>query len=499
VNLASTTAPPLKNTTSVSCSFDGLDSRLLRWVDYEQTVNERLNNEGVFRPIDHRSNSVKPHLRPEQRPVWELRAISLPLHLVRCYGPVDASLRAAFGLAPPKNCALLFFHPQPPAAQLRLIRKYGCHRVSGVAVTPTASLRSLVAWRRDGDGAPGVLKLSLGATVGGTRRAFRERQIAGGVVVSSVFETIPVADRERLGLDWFPELAGAVETGGGHGWLLRQMPRLLTQPGSTSLVPAFALISRRSDREPLLVSLIRRSKQNPETFLMDRLIRPYVNALAYLLFEHGLQHEGHTQNVLFEVDEKENLTGRLVLRDFSDASVNIAFRIAKGKPLPTFLRGFLPQRPPFPFTRMAADYATNFRRPRIFRGFDTVERYGLWGFVWPINTSVARFFKGYNSSKVERRYLELWQQAAIDYLGIKPLFRKEPKGLATDETIACFLREVDWPGLGAKPGTLCDTAEPLLVEGRMRRRPGRLYQRLECAWGDLFISDGLPGFFRPAF
>jgi hypothetical protein len=250
---------------------------------------------------------------------------------------------------------------------------------------------------------------------------------------------------------------------------------------------------------PLLVSLIRRSKQNPETFVIDRLIQPYVNALAYLLFEQGLQHEGHTQNVLFEVDEKERLTGRLVLRDFSDASVNIAFRIAKGKPLPTFPRWFLPQRPPFPFTRMAADYATNFRRPRIFRGFDTVERYGLWGFVWPINTSVARFFKGYNSSKVERHYLELWQQAAIDFLGIKPLFRKEPKGLATDETIACFLRQVDWRGLGAKPGTLCDTAEPLLVEGRMRRRPGRLYQRLACAWGDLFISDGLPGFFRPAF
>ena len=127
-----------------------------------------------------------------------------------------------------------------------------------------------------------------------------------------------------------------------------------------------------------------------------------------------------------------------------------------------------------------------------------VERYGLWGFVWPVNTSVARFFKGYNSTKVERHYLELWQQAAIDFLGIKPLFRREPKGLATDETIACFLRQVDWRGLGAKPGALCDSAEPLLVEGRMRRRPGRIYQRLECAWGELFISDGLPGFFRPA-
>ena len=50
----------------------------------------------------------------------------------------------------------------------------------------------------------------------------------------------------------------------------------------------------------------------------------------------------------------------------------------------------------------------------MYRGLDTVETYGLRNFVWVVNTSVARFLPSYDSASVERRYLELWQQAAMD-------------------------------------------------------------------------------------
>lgn len=480
-------------------SSDGLDGRMLRWLDYEQTVNERLINEAVHVPIDDRSNTVRPHLRPERRPVWDLEVVWLPKDLVRCYGAVDANIRAAFGIDAPKDWTPLFLHPQPPGAHRRLCREYGSHRLRAIAATPTSSYRSVVAWSRSGDREPVLLKLSIGAIIGRVRRAFREDQIARGVVISSLFDTIPLADRRRLGLDWFTEPAGVAETRSGHGWLLRRLPRFLTEPGTTSVIPVFALISRRADRLPLLAMLIGRSKQTPEAFVVNRLIRPYVNAMAYLLFEQGLQYEGHTQNVLVKVGERDELTGGLVLRDLSDTTVNIAFRLAKGKAFPVFPSGCLPQAVPFPLAGNAADYLCNFHRSRIFRAFDTVERYGLWGFVWPINSSLARFFPGYDSNLVERRYLELWQQAAIDYLQLRPLFRKKPKGMATDEAIAYYLRQTDWRSLGATPAHLSDTAQALLIEGRMRRRGGPVYDRLECAWGDLFISNGLPGFFRPAF
>jgi hypothetical protein len=244
------------------------------------------------------------------------------------------------------------------------------------------------------------------------------------------------------------------------------------------------------------VDLVREAKRPPEEFVTHSLMRPYVKAMAYLLFDQGIQYEGHSQNVLVEMDVRGRLTGRLVLRDFSDSTVNIALRVARGKALPLFPSAFLPRRTPFFISTIAADFNVE-KRWRTFRGFDTVKRYGLLGFVWSINTSMARYVDGYDARQVEREYLDLWRQAAVDYLKLKPMFRG--KGIATDETIACFLSRVDWTAMGATRSTLPDAAQPLRIEGRMRRRGGPVYDRLECPWGDLFMSEGMPGFFRPRY
>lgn len=476
--------------------FEGLDRSIQHWLHYEQLVNERLHNPTIYMSL---ANRIPEQLRPEAQPVWDQEMVWLPDSAVRRYGPVDAELDTAFGINSSTNKTPLFLHPRPPAAHIRLSRKHGRERLPGIVATPTSSYRSVITWNRNGHRSPVLLKLSLGAIVGRIRRAFREDQIARAVVISSLFDLIPRAARERLQFDWFAEPAGVTETHSEHGWLLRRLPRCLTKPGSTKTIPVCSLISRCGDRPPLLVEMIRRARQKPESFVIEHLLRPYVNVLAHLLFEEGLQFEGHSQNVLMEVGEDDRLTSRLVLRDLSDTTVNIAFRIAKGKTLPLFPRGFLPRGTPFPVTANAADFRNNFYRSVLFRGYDTVEHYGLWGFVWPINTSLARYFKRYDSARIERQYLELWQRAAIDLLQLRPLFREKPRGLATDEAVAAFLGEVDWRGRGAISAHLHDAAEPLLIDGRKRRRSGKVYDRLECPWGDLFMFKGLPAFFRPAF
>lgn len=480
-----------------TCS--GLEPRTRRWVDFEQTLNERSVNEAVFSPIDRRSNTVHQQYRPEQRAIWNQSVVWIPDRLARRYGPVDAIVRDALGVRPRDGYAPLFLHPQPPLAHRRLSRRYGGEPLNGVSATSTSSYRSVVAWRQSGAGSPAILKLSLGGIIGRLRRSLRENQIARAVVISSLFDTIPTRDRERLGLDWFAESGGVAETVSRHGWIVRRLPRLFSRTSRTSLLPAFSLISSRDTKVPILVSLIKRSRRTPERFVVDTLLRPYVNALSYLLFEQGLQYEGHPQNVLLEVDENDRPTGRLVLRDLSDTTVNIALRVAREKPLPVLPAGCRPRRAPFSLATNAADYRANYRRSRVCRGFDTVEQYGLRSFVWAINTSLGRFFRAYDASLVERRYLELWQQAAIDHLRVRPLFRDEPIGLAIDESIAYFLRHADWRSLGTARARLSDRAEPLLLLGKMRRRSGRVYDRVSCAWGDIFIDQGLPGFFRPAY
>jgi hypothetical protein len=472
---------------------DGLDAAMRRWLTYEQTVNERLVNDATHVPIDGRSNTVRDCYRPERQPVWPQEVVWLPRERARVYGPLEASFVDAFGHQLRENRVPLLLHPQRPASHARHVRVYGHQPLDGVLATPTASYRSVLAWRPGHT--PVILKLSIGAVIGRTRRALREEQIARAVIMTRLFDMIPASDRTRLGLDWCREPAGVAETETSHGWLLRQLP---PSSPSRTLIPAFSLVSQRGADQPLLVEMIRRTGVRPEAFVVDRLLAPYVDALSYLLLEHGLQPEGHSQNVLLEVDDQLGLTGRLVLRDLSDTSVSIPLRLAKRRPFPALDVAAFPEGAPFRLARIATDYHCNFDRAWIFRAYDTVERYGLWGFVWPINRSLSRYFEGYDAEQVERAYLTRWQRAVMRSLKVEPLFREQPVGLATDESVGWFLRHVDWRALGAMPGaSLPPSAEPVLVGERLRRRRGAGYDRVETPWGDLFLDGAHPAFFAP--
>jgi hypothetical protein len=472
-------------------TLDGLDPATRRWLTYEQTVNERLVNDATHVPIDARSNTVRASYWPERQPVWPQEVVWLPRRQARVYGPLEAGFVEAFGHEVPPGRVPLLLHPQRPRSHTRHVRAHGHQPLDGVLATPTASYRSVLAWRPGHT--PVILKLSIGAVIGTTRRALREEQIARAVIMTRLFDTIPAADRTRLGLDWCREPAGVAETERSHGWLLRQLPP--SGPGCT-LIPAFSLVSRRGADEPLLVEMIRRAGVRPEAFVVERLLAPYVDALSYLLLEHGLQAEGHSQNVLVEVDEQTVPTGRLVLRDLSDTSVSIPLRLAKRRPFPALDIATFPEGAPFRLARIATDFHCNFDRAWIFRAYDTVERYGLWGFVWPINRSLSRFFEAFDADLVVRAYLTRWQRAVVRHLGVVPLFRKEPVGLATDESIGWFLRHLDWRALGATPrSSLPRSAEPVLVDVRLRRRGGSDYDCLETSWGDLFLDGGHPAFF----
>ena len=361
----------------------------------------------------------------------------------------------------------LLLHPQRPASHARLARAHGCQALDGVLASPTASYRSVLAWRSGRP--PVVLKLSIGAVIGRTRRALREEQIARAVIMTRLFDTIPPGDRARLGLDWCREPAGLAEVDRGHGWLLRQLPASVP---TRTLIPAFSLVSRRGDEEPPLVDQIRRAGVRPEAFVIDRLLAPYVDALSFLLLEHGLQFEGHSQNVLLEVDEQMTLTGRMVLRDLSDTSVSIPLRLAKRRPFPGSTPTRFPRRA-IPAGQDSDGFPLQLRsrldlpRPRHRRALRPL---GLRVADQPVAEPLLR---GVRRRARAARLLTRWQRAVMKHLRVEPLFRDEPVGLATDEAIGWFLRHVDWRALGATPhSSLPALAEPVLVDVRLRRRRG---------------------------
>lgn len=476
----------------------GLDARTRRWLDLEQTVNERLGASRGVRRLALERQTVALRFHPEQRGVWPQEVVWLPRRATRMYGPVEDALRAAFGVGFPRGRAPLLLHPQAPAAHRRLRAAHGSSTLEGVWATPTASIRTVVASRPGHE--PVLLKLSLGAEIGGLRRSITEYYLVTGILVSGLLETIPRSRRRDLGLDWFSEPAGAVDTGSGTGWMLRRFPTMMSDARAGDLVPAFSLIAPRGAQAPMLVEQIRQAGSRAEDFVIDRVLGPYVRVLAHLLLDEGIQLQGHAQNVLMELDRSRGLTGRIVIRDLVDSSVNVALRLAKGKPLPALAPGARPSRTPFPLVRSAIDYRGSAGRRWPVAAADTVERWGLSAFVWSVNVSIARYFRRYDARRVERAYLALWRDEVIRHLRVEPRISRSPRGLATDEALSYYLSHADWAAAGGRANARLPTAaEPLPHHGTLRRRAGPVYRRIESEWGDLYIDRGSPAFFRPAF
>src|SRR4029079_11657704 len=112
-------------------TVDGLDAGTRRWLDYEQTVNERLVNDATHVPIDNRSNTVRASYRPEHRPVWPREVFWLPRQQARVYGPLEARFAEAFGQEAPPDRVPLLLHPQRPASHTRHARAHGRQPLDG--------------------------------------------------------------------------------------------------------------------------------------------------------------------------------------------------------------------------------------------------------------------------------------------------------------------------------------------------------------------------------
>ncbi|MHB8691443.1 MAG: hypothetical protein ACYDHH_09380 [Solirubrobacteraceae bacterium] len=259
----------------------------------------------------------------------------------------------------------------------------------------------------------------------------------------------------------------------------------------------FSAIAEVGEREPLLVDLIRRERGRPEDVVVEQILAPYVRALGYLLFAEGMHVEGTTQNVLLEWDDDDRPTGRVVLRDLGDWSISIPLRLARRRPFPS-LEHELPARTPFPLGSIASDHEDLVGRTNMFRAYEGIVYYGLEQFVATINRSISRFVARYDAELVRRRYLELWRDAMMRLLPVKVTVSEHPLGIVTDDVIAHVVRRVDWSSLGSVGGvTLPDHAEPVYIGPRARRSARPVYDRLDCEWGELYIREGVPAFFRP--
>ena len=430
----------------------------------------------------------------------------MPTEHVRSYGFASRELAERLGIIPPRGRHAILVHPQSRGIYRSAIERWGIERVP-VLVTPTASPRSLLAWDERSARPPIVTKVSLGAVIGRRLRVIKEEDLCRGLLVQAIFDLLPRDVVAALHLEWFSELAGTVyvdprsdrRSVHHYAHIVRTLPASLHRRNGSSLIPLFSLVSSDGEREPHMVRLVRRERARPTEWFIERVLKPYLRVFTHLVLEEGLNIEPHAQNVLFGIDAKGDLDGRIVLRDMCDTTVNVALRIAKGRPLPTFPAGFWPEGP-VTCVDKALDRNVHVDKGPIRRTGNCIRRYGLFGMLWVVEQSVARWLPDLDGARLRRVYMETWQRAAISSLRARPLFSRSCTRIAMDEAIAWRLANLPWAAHPAgRRSSLPRRAQALMMGGRSMRRSGAAYETIDTSWGRLYFDGPKPAFFAPAF
>jgi hypothetical protein len=108
--------------------------------------------------------------------------------------------------------------------------------------------------------------------------------------------------------------------------IVRDIPESI-RSGAARFVPLFALYAKPQGGGPtLLDEMIARSGLAPETFVHERLVRPFVRQWFELAVERGITSEPHAQNVLVEIGQDSLPTGRFLHRDLAGFNVDFDYR-----------------------------------------------------------------------------------------------------------------------------------------------------------------------------
>jgi hypothetical protein len=264
----------------------------------------------------------------------------------------------------------LLVHPESERFYREVVR--GAQPGPDLFATATASSRTLLAWEPGAEQRPFFAKLSLDKKIAGSVRTIPQGEVARSIGISEVLR----ADRRVDGFDYLPEVFGLMPAGLARGGMLvRPIPEHLRN-GSTTVVPLFSLYARPHDGgAPLLAQMLARTGEPPTAFVVDRLIRPFVQQWFEMAVKRGIVDEPHAQNVLLEVDEAGLPSGRFVRRDLGGFNVDFDYRdrlrLKTPEPLPVV-------------TDRASDYFTG----EHTKTWENLEIYFVGGFVFNLEQAL---------------------------------------------------------------------------------------------------------------
>jgi hypothetical protein len=299
-----------------------------QWLYDEQKVNDKTNNRSVFASLAQ--NDVPTELDPKQGNVFWLPMVEIPLadaSIVQAPGDPATTQQVIVTHPDGEKFVRFFMHPSAEDYYAPLIKKYGVER--RFLATPTSSPRSLFVWDPyDQSAKPFVAKTSLPLKVGEVRRVVPQDKIVRGVANSAAISD--ASDLGQLGNNTLvmKEELGVMPPGFSNGMIIRDIPDAV---GQNEWMPGFALTGHDGNqKDSRLVEMIKKSGMDPNDFVNEKIMKPYLAAYADLAFGQGLVGEPHQQNVLFEIGQDGMPTGRVMFRDLDSYKPDVELRARLG-------------------------------------------------------------------------------------------------------------------------------------------------------------------------
>lgn len=161
-----------------------------------------------------------------------------------------------------------------------------------------------------------ILKISL------QDKILYSSQIERAVTISSYLNSVLPSDSP---LQILKESYGCYlkDQDNPYGFIIRQIPESV-KAGKCSLISIVSYVSSHSDGSPSLFERHLSRLSHHEIYAeVSKLIRSIIRSYLEMYWNFGVCLELHQQNVLLELDENENLTGKIYCRDLDGARLDL--------------------------------------------------------------------------------------------------------------------------------------------------------------------------------
>lgn len=377
-----------------------------RLIYAEQVLLSRdLNQRAIISPKD---NSQAEIYKPENRQIFSVKSYWIPQSKTHTFSSSRMNLnlqRTFLKKENGKNYVLMLVHPESERFFSEITQQ--AERGPDFRATATSSSRTLLMWQSQAPENAFFGKLSLDKEIAGAVRTIPGGEVARSVGVNEILES----NRGTIPQDtqYMPETFSMIPKGIQRGgMIIREIPPDLAS-GKTHFIPLFSLYSERAGSAPLLAEMINRSQQDPNKFIQEKIIRPFVKQWLELNIKLGISMEPHAQNVLIGIDSNGIPNGTFMHRDFGGFNVNLD----KQKNSKLNIPRALPQ-----LTDANSDYHQKFHNKSIDQSIQT---YFENGFIYNLDKKLPLWVQqgwisSYKGKHEHRRFTQMLYQILAEEL-----------------------------------------------------------------------------------